>query len=146
MTLADRLFAKTRTVEGCWVYFGALAKKRQKGKGQIRMSGRPYRIVSAAAAAWFVRTGHLPTKGFVPTCSKRRLCINPDHLQLEPQSFFAKSMDYETVRIIRALYATGEYWQTELARKFGLSQRAVNQLILGHSYRMPHGEREWGAK
>lgn len=83
------------------------------------------------------------------TCDVRN-CVNPDHLFLGTQkdnvedmmkkqrggykafhgeAHWASKLSVEQVARIREMWQTGKYYQSELAKKFGVSQQVISKVV-----------------
>ena len=66
---------------GCWLWRGQISNS---GYGRIMMSGpEGRRMESAHRASYLTFVGPIPEGGLVHQTCGNRLCVNPEHLQLQ---------------------------------------------------------------
>lgn len=88
-TLWDRLWAKVDwsdlALDACWVWTGALSKKRHGHRPAIRVAGRGSRMVNPARVVceWYHGPAPTPEHEVGHTCptGENALCVNPRHVQ-----------------------------------------------------------------
>lgn len=148
-TPAQRIFGKhTLGVNGCWEWTGKLD---YLGYGRL---GFKNKLVLAHRLSWRAHKGEIPDGLCVLHKCDNRKCINPDHLFLgthqdnmadrdrkkrgkcprgidHPQSKLNPEKAFE----IRWLAASG-HKQRRLAAQYGVTQRAVAQVIHNLTWRM----------
>jgi len=134
----------------CWVWTGGLDNN---GYARIRSGGTPSKKIYAHRASWTLANGRIPSNLDVCHSCDNPSCVNPNHLftgtarqnvqdsiskgrwkftkwkggELHPAS---KITDAK-VAIIRAMKASGEYSQTEIAKNQGVSNGIVSMIVRG---------------
>lgn len=142
--LIERLLNKIRErSSGCWEW---TAYRKPDGYGRFNFNGR---MCLAHRAAWLLLKGPIPDKLLVLHSCDNRRCVNPDHLFLGTQKdnmddmlrkdrgVFVRGerigtakLTAEAVREIRTSPKTGG----QLAREYGLSKTAVNNVRAGKTW------------
>lgn len=146
----QRFWSKVDRSGGCWFW---LAGHDQKGYGQFCVNGvqrKAHRVIFEHLH------GPIPTGMLVCHECDKPNCVNPSHLWLgsaqdNSSDMIAKSrhraapsfgenngnskLTKEEVASIRYLYATGHHSQRWIARKFGVSQWTVKQIVKGRIWR-----------
>lgn len=138
---------------GCWLWTGSYYKY---GYGSIRIGSRTdgsRTMIGAHIISYKLFKGEIPTGMYV--CHKCDIpeCVNPDHLFLGTPSdntldMVNKKRNFKPslgkfgennhlhkltqieVNEIREKYATGNYYQRELAKEYGVAQTQISRLIL----------------
>lgn len=148
---SDPFWGRVRKSRKCWIWTGS--KFTNSGYGNLRYEGK---VQSAHRVAWMLTYGAIPRgKGHHGVCvlhrCDNRLCVNPEHLFLGTMAenrsdcvrkrrhahgerhARAKPTDGEVLHIIelRSKGAT----QVELAKRFGVSQRTIRQIIDGDGWK-----------
>lgn len=142
-SIEDRFREKfAENPSNCWVWFGA---KNQWGYGQFRIGNK---MIQAHRVSYTLYVGEIPDGIFVCHTCDNRACVNPNHLFLgtpkdnmvdminkgrkrwlsgeqAPQS----KLSSEDVVKIRQLYSTGNYYQKDLAKMFGVRQQQISRII-----------------
>lgn len=83
--------------------------------------------------------GPLPKGMVVDHLCRNPGCVNPDHLEAVSNATNIRrgavaKLTMEKAEEIRRLYATGQYAQVQLARKFGVSQPVISKVVLHQSW------------
>lgn len=138
--------------DACWVWVGL---RDRKGYGRLSRGARGAGMVAAHRAAYELALGPIPAGLFVCHRCDVRACVNPAHLFLgtaadnnrdmvakgrhgawtKPGSHPAgeahplSKLNEETVREIRALWASGGVKQRDLAARFGVDQQVIWSVI-----------------
>jgi hypothetical protein len=123
--------------------------RSSNGYGHISLN---YKTLSAHKVAWELKFGAVPDGLVVMHKCDTRACVNVEHLQLGTykdnmqdcskkrriahgtRNPHAKLTDSD-VREIRELYASGKHTQWELARRYGVWQGSIWQIIKGKAWR-----------
>lgn len=150
--LNERFWAKVNKLPGedaCWIWTAAV---NEDGYGHI---GVNYRTKHATHVAWFLETGKWPEKQVLHSCDNPR-CVRFSHFfEGTQQDNIAdmkrkgrarngidagwrhpgRKLSAAQVSEIRALNASGEFRQHELASRFGVSRDYINRLVNGHRRR-----------
>lgn len=131
--LAERLEAKTRRTDSCWLWTGVT--NRHKGNGGYGMIGTNGKSEFVHRIAWELKNGQIPEGQCVLHKCDVPLCINPSHLFLGTLGDNAadrakkgrnphQKLDWEKVREILADTRSN----TELGRKYGVSQSVISRI------------------
>lgn len=117
----------------CWEW---LASKKNTGYGEFWVHGR---IWYAHRVVWTLTYGPIPEGLHVCHHCDNPSCVNPYHLFLgthrdnlidaAKKGQMAKKLTEEDVLDIRALYATGEWTQWDLADAFGVQQNTISRIV-----------------
>ena len=141
-TAKERLMSKVVKIGACWVFQGC---EYSKGYGGMRIfvDGK-YRTIATHRLSYILFRGD-PGKLFVcHTCDNRK-CVNPDHLWLgtNAQNMSDKiskgrmplgedapmaKLTKAQVLKIRSMYASGEWFQKELAAKFHVTRENIGAI------------------
>jgi len=153
-TIVQRFFEKIGYgMSDCWFWFGG---RDQTGYGRMRIKNYTNENF-AHRISWELHNGKIPNGMKVLHKCDVPNCVNPDHLFLGTQQDNMKDMvekghtirkaqkgvkngcaklNDEKILEIRKLYKTGDWFQHELAKKFGVAQmticRVVNQKLWSH--------------
>lgn len=150
----ERFWAKIDKTDGCWLWTGAT---NSGGYGSFMYAGRlcgAHRLM----LVWFgrlvspIHTGCRSKNVVLHSCDNPR-CVNPQHLTMGTNSqnqreayarnlrkpylgsthTNAKLTDAQ-VKEIRDLYDSGQMLQIPLAKKYGVSQRAISLVVRRETY------------
>jgi hypothetical protein len=133
--------------DACWPWTGALLRN---GYGHLSHGGG---TTTAHRVAFRLSTGVVPGRDaqVCHHCDNRQ-CCNPRHLFLGEQKensedavskgrvpngtghYLAKFKEDEAPRLIRRMYATGDYTQQELAEMFGVCRWTILRIVNGKRY------------
>lgn len=127
----------------CWIWQGSL--NRVGGYGRPRVGGK--RRMLAHRISWTLFNGRIPFGMFVCHACDTPACVNPDHLFLgtagdNHRDMVLKNRQYHpkgqihpnaklndnSVTVIKSLVSKG-LSQSEVARQFGVTRKAVNHII-----------------
>lgn len=132
-----RFWKYVRKTDSCWLWTGT---KDPTGYGRLHRNRRAHRI------AWVIHNGPIPRDLYVCHKCDVRLCVNPDHL------FVGSNLDNRRDSVAKGRHAFGErqgchkltesdvremrtlfasMTNTELARQFNVSRRAVRRVRTG---------------
>jgi HNH endonuclease len=142
-----RFFKRVRKTAWCWIWMGA---KTGMGYGS-------YRGVPAHRFAWAIANGPIPANSVICHNCDVKLCVNPLHLfrgtpkdnyldrpMKPPRTRYqkrcppAKNVGMKNgkarltdgkVLLIRAMYATGRFTQTEIGRALGVHSSNIHQIV-----------------
>ncbi len=143
MELSKRFWDKINSgnTDDCWEWMGALFTN---GYGHI---GVNYRDCLAHRIAYELTYGQIPNgKLVLHTCDNRK-CCNPSHLFLgthqdntsdmikKQRKINISKLNAKEVVIIRELYASGNYFQKDIAKIFGVSQSNISFICRGISWK-----------
>lgn len=136
------------TDAGCWEWRGSKTSVNASGQ-QYGVSYFRGEIVKAHRLAFFIQHGHWP-KICRHTCDNPP-CCNPDHLvdgtradntrdrDARHRGRWPQGQTHASARLtdaqvaeMRALYATGEWTQGALARRFKVGQSQVHRIVRNH--------------
>lgn len=124
-----RLRYRVNPDTGCHEWAGAL---HEAGYGIVGTNRdgtfRAHRVAYEEAK------GTIPDGAHLDHLCRNRACINPDHLEPVTNAENARRgdkarLDWTTVREIRCLYAAGGQTYRGLARRFGVSNCAISNII-----------------
>jgi len=132
------LLSSIKEQGGCWEWQGPL---NQKGYGTVKGykhslgEGRAHRL------SYKLFNGYIPKGLSVCHECDNPKCVNPRHLwagtNLENQIDAAKKgrkdgkLTIKQVHEIRDLMDSGEYFQREIAARFGVTQAAIGYIVTG---------------
>lgn len=150
---AARFWAKVdkQGPDDCW---GWTARLTPDGYGQFREGGKGSRNVRAHRFAYELMIAPIPPGLLVCHTCDNPICCNPAHLfigthadnsmdmvrkgraaslpgELSPHTDLTEAQ----VREIRAMYATGEFTQKEIGRRFGISGSGVGMIVRRQNWR-----------
>jgi hypothetical protein len=128
---------------GCWVWRGS---RTSSGHGQLGFGGR---VLKAHRASYLVHGRRLADGVSLKHRCGVRLCVNPEHLTTEKPTrtppkpvgpahgsrHGRSTLNEEDVAAIRQRWATGNWRQAELARRFGVSHAVVAAIVHGRTWR-----------
>lgn len=146
-TIENRFWAKVKKTSACWLFLG---NKTWNGYGTIGVSGYVNRL--AHHVSWILHKGAIPEGLKVLHHCDVRNCVRPDHLWLgtvaENQQDMVKKgrsangekagnakLTWKKVDKIRADYATGKYFQHDLAKKYGVLSQEIQRIVRGKRWR-----------
>ena len=139
-----RYVKKTKT---CWLWTGQL----REGYGRFKMRGKYY---TAHRISYELIHGNV--KAYIKICHSCdvRNCVNPAHLfagsdQTNTDDKVAKGrqsclkgednpsalLNEIKVKQVRKMYATGNYFQVDLAKFFGVANSTINAIITQRTWR-----------
>lgn len=141
--IEDRFWRFVVKTETCWLWVGA---RDRKGYGKITIDDRP---VLAHRLSWELVHGPIPDGlNALHNCpgGDNPSCVNPAHLFLGTlqdnnadmlaKGRYARGMGLhrsdltdDDVREIRALYAAGGIAQRQLARRYGITQVSIGEIV-----------------
>jgi hypothetical protein len=141
IAIADALSNFTVNLEtGCWNWNGAL---NEDGYGQISVtSGRCASGVTTIKAHRLFYVNHtgplLPTEVIDHKCRNVQ-CVNPEHLEAVSNAEnvrrgLSAKLTIEQVAEIRSRYRTGGISHLNLAHKYGVTERCIQQIVTGQSW------------
>ncbi len=145
---------KARDID-CWEWQGS---KNSTGYGTVGWNGKNY--TAHRVSAWLSGLVDAPsapkrksTRTYVLHICDNRICCNPKHFFLgnysdnqidaygkrrrtQPKGSRHTNAKLTTtqVRSMRSAYTKGAY-QTEIAKKYGVSQRAISLIVRGETYK-----------
>ena len=142
-TLEERLERHLDKSGECWLFQGC----KRRGYGRLRVKGDE-NPQSAHRLAWELAYGPIPAGMFVLHNCDTPACCRPNHLHLgthagnmhemvsrrrqshnRGEAHHASKLTNIQVREIRTKYAAGGISQPALGRKYGVSQKAVWDII-----------------
>lgn len=146
---AERFFSRFTRAEGCWEWQG---HPDEDGYGQMRIGKR--RVAKAHRISWMIHKGIVPDGLCVLHRCDNPPCVNPDHLFLGTSTDNNKDRDSkgrgnapkgERVRSAKLTNMTaaqilqdfipGTTTEAHLAKKYGVTQGAINSLLRGRSWK-----------
>lgn len=148
MTLEEKVESLLKTsvediITGC---MDCTCAKHSDGYGWV---GINYKNWLAHRLVFVVKKGEIPKGKMVLHKCGNRSCINPDHLyagglhdnvhdSLDHGTWkwgkTALKLNPKAVREIRKIYAEGGITQSELGKRFGVTQTSVSQILLGKQW------------
>ena len=147
-TPEERFWEKVAKTDTCWLW---AAGKDKYGYGAFWVAGK---TVKAHRFSWEMHFGAIPAIACVLHICDTPLCINPGHLflgsnadnmadkvakgrqaRLAGEASGASILTALNVAEIRALYATGLYYQRELSVKFGVRRQHISLIVLNKHWR-----------
>lgn len=150
LSVNDRFWGMVEKTDGCWLWLGSL---RETGYGQFNNDGK---ITRAHRFAYELAYGAIPDDMLVCHHCDNRRCVRPDHLfvgthkdnmqdclrkgryagvALKGEDQTNAKLTWVAVREMRDRYRGGGVSQPELARQYGVSQAAVNSVLLNKTWR-----------
>lgn len=144
-TIEERLLEYVNKTDTCWLWVGY---KGHYGYGKI--TNEQGKQVRAHRYMYEKYKGKIPEGMKILHKCDVTACVNPDHLFLGTQkdnvkdmmdknrggykSFhgekhWASKLTMEQVERIREMYALGDYYQSQLAKKFGVSQQVISKVV-----------------
>lgn len=145
-SLSERLFKHTVKTEQCWLWVGP---KQLSGYGQISYGDLSNRqAISSHRLSWQLHNGPIPDGLSVLHKCDVRNCVNPAHLFLGTQADNMRDMKEKkrgavgtqlpqtklTKEIVLEI-RNSEEPNNALARKFGVSRAAINQIRLRNRWK-----------
>ena len=146
-SLTERFWEKVdiRGKADCWPW---TAYRSPHGYGRIGRGGKRGRIETASRLAWELRNGPIPDGLHVLHRCDNPACCNPAHLFLgthgdNVRDMYAKGranrpkgerhccarFTPEQVHEVRRLYATGLFSQRMLGARYGVSHKAIGNVV-----------------
>lgn len=133
---------------GCWLW---LLSPGSHGYGQAWNGAT---ITTAHRMAYEAFVGPIPGKMLVQHSCDSKWCVNPDHLSLGTDASnaedkrrkgrAAKKLTPSDRQDVIFKYQTGCFTQRQLARIFGVTQRAIWMVLQTHSQPQPNSEEDEG--
>jgi hypothetical protein len=153
--LAARFWRHVEQTSGCWLWTG---RTNRQGYGKTWSTGKPVRTLIAHRVSWELHHGPIPPGAFVLHDCDTPACVNPAHLSLGDHAQnmadkvrrhrqkcgpelvahrkhargerhgWAKLTD-DSVREIRALWATGQWSQQRLGERFHVDQTCISSVV-----------------
>jgi hypothetical protein len=136
MTLEERFWKKvTKRENGCWEHSGSLGSH---GYPQAQPSGLAHR------ESWKMHHGSIPP-GMMVLHNCNKPCVNPDHLRIGTHK--ENMDDVSKVGHPRRKLTSDQAAQIRssvkpiraIAREYGVSQRTIQQIVRGLTYRHASG-------
>jgi hypothetical protein len=143
--LQERFWEKVRVgdPDECWPWLAGIEKN---GYGRISLGRRCEGRIRAHRLAWTLSHGPITDGLYVLHRCDNPCCCNPAHLflgtaaensadmvrknrQARGERVATAKLTYQKAREIRRLYAAGQHSQRELARRFGVHQGAIWQIL-----------------
>lgn len=135
--LLIHFWSRVQKTRSCWLWLGP---QNNRGYGIFRAHGYAHRF----SFGHFV--GPIPRGHDVCHHCDVPACVNPGHLFVGTASDNGKDMarkgrsgiaklNFATAHEIRVKYAEGKTTQRALARSFGVSQRSINRVLLGRTWK-----------
>lgn len=145
----EKILVNYEVVKDCWEWKG---KKDKDGYGRLRVGGRI--TIRTNRAAWIVANGEIPNGKMICHKCDNPCCINPDHLYVGTAKDNAtdrrnrgrsnnergslrwnSKLTEEQVRQISIDYVPGKDSQTEVAKKYGVSQATISHILRGANWK-----------
>lgn len=134
MTLEEKFSRHVEKTNSCWTWKGY---QLPRGYGMLNHEGKH---ILAHRASYELYNGPIMNNLWVLHRCDNPSCVNPDHLFLgtpfdntrdaiNKGRIKGRSLTNEEVVIMKSLFVTEGYSQAELARMFGASSSAVNDIV-----------------
>lgn len=145
-TLLERFESKLtpEPMSGCWLWTGPVNTGRRGGYGFLKVG---HANKKAHRVAWELWVGPIGSSHVLHKCDNPS-CVNPSHLWLgshadnmrdkarkkrQPSMWGEKNprakVTAAQVDELRRLYATGQWRQIDLAKRYGLKQPQVSEIV-----------------
>lgn len=121
------------TASGCWEWQGA---RYSNGYGKVRVGSKWLR---AHRVAYEREIGPIPEGLVLDHICCNRACVNPAHLEPVTSAENTRRgrrarLTAETAAEIRDAYRRGGVSQRQLARRYGVAQCAIHNVVAGKSW------------
>lgn len=149
--LEQRFWPKVKKTPTCWIWTGS---KNRLGYGDIRIQNTTLRKrYKAHRLSYILNKGEIPGGLFVCHSCDNPSCVNPNHLWLGTMQDNMADMvkkgrqnkgernghaklSNKQAREIRQLYKTGDFTQLQLAKRYGISDGQVCDLVNNKTYKV----------
>lgn len=142
----DKFWSKVQKTDSCWLW---TASKDKDGYGKFSDPNKPRSKRSVVAHRFSYELKYGPFEKCLFVCHKcdNPSCVRPDHLFLGTHLENSRDMvnkrrsligeknpdsklTEKQVEIIRSLYSTNKYTQSELGLKFNVVQNMISKIVL----------------
>ena len=132
--LDERFWSKVvKRDDGCWEW---IAARKASGYGVFNTDGRFGPVRRAHVLAYEDRRGPVPDGLEIDHLCRNRWCVNPDHMEpvthrenLRRGLGKPRKLTDQDVADIRRRYSHGSTTQTALAKRYGVSQTHVSDIV-----------------